>query len=88
MRDFLELFGVVCALMVVAIFAVLFIVAGVTAADYFVNKSACARYQEISGNQTTMSFGTGCLLRRPDGRWVDAASFFRNQSDVTLRHAE
>lgn len=79
--DALKFFGAVTLAMVLPMVAIFAFV-------YFSTQEECGTYQRISGEKTTYSWSTGCLVKTRDGRWVKLDALTGNSSDVTVRSGE
>lgn len=66
-HDFLEMIGMILALMF-AMFVSIFMVAALW--QVTISKSECDSYQDVTGLETTHDFYNGCFVTMEDGRIV------------------
>lgn len=52
--------------------------------NYFVDRSACKSYEELSGLKTFYSAGTSCIVNY-NGDWVDYAVATKAKQEITLK---
>lgn len=80
--DFLKFLG--CGVLLVAT-----IVGGGAGVSFLVDNAwqynACKTYSKTTGFPYSYTWASACLLRTPDGRWVDADAYLKNVQDVKAK---
>lgn len=80
--DFLKFLGAALGLLLSVLCgfgAVLFSI------QYVWERDACVTYSHQTGFPFSYTWSTACLLRTPDGRWVNAESYLNNVQDVKAK---
>jgi len=55
-------------------------------AAYWSNSAACNNMHRLTGLETDMSIGLGCMVKY-EGRWVDASVVTSRKQEITVRPA-
>lgn len=80
--DFLKFVSVLLAGIAILLAAV---GGGMYGIQYVWERDACSTYSHQTGFPSSYTWSTACLLRTPDGRWVDAEAYLKNVQDVKVK---
>lgn len=79
-----DFFAFMMAIIGICIAIALAIGVPATGITYYVSKSQCTQYHNLTGNEVYFSLSTGCLTKQ-DGQWIDVEVATHNTSNVAVK---